>query len=399
MFVYKNSNFIVPVKVWLDREAYYADGEMVKQVEHLAQLPFVFHHVVLTPDGHAGYGMPIGGVIGTRGVIIPDAVGVDIGCGMLAVKTDLTEVATENLKSILGLIRERVPVGFEHHSTPVISKESMPQDESENPKSPRGYPVVSKELQSAQYQVGTLGGGNHFIEIQKGSDGFIWFMVHSGSRNLGKKVCDYHNKIAKILNAKWYSGIDPSWDLAFLPVESDEGQCYLREMNYCLEFAQLNRDTMAGLIRESFADILTDVSFEEPINIHHNYASIENHFKENIWVHRKGATRARKGELGIIPGSQGTKSYIVRGLGNPDSFMSCSHGAGRVMGRKEAIRSLDLEAEVKALNEQGILHSIRGQDDLEEAPSAYKNIATVIADQADLIETVVELSPLAVVKG
>jgi len=379
----------LPIKVWAE---IIEDGAK-EQAKHLANLPFAFHHVALMPDAHWGYGMPIGGVLATEMVIIPNAVGVDIGCGMCAVRTSLTELDTDSLKKILAGIREAVPLGFDWHETAQDEKLLPPRpDEAKSP-------VVRGQYNKALKQIGTLGGGNHFIEIQRGSDGFVWLMVHSGSRNLGKQVAEHYNEIAKKLNRRWRSAVPPAWDLAFLPIETSEAKCYLAEMQYCVDFALANRKLMVERIQDAFRAVTPGIAFDSFINIAHNYAAIENHFDANVIVHRKGATQAREGQLGIIPGSQGTKSYIVRGKGNPESFQSCSHGAGRVMGRKQAIRELDLKTEQEALDRQGILHSIRHQEDLEEAPSAYKNIDTVMANQRDLVDIEVELSPLAVIKG
>lgn len=373
----------VPIKMWLDD----IDENALLQAKNLANLPFVFKHVALMPDSHMGFGMPIGGVIATRDVIIPNAVGVDIGCGMCATKTSLNEIDTNVLKKIMSGVRQLVPLGFKHH------KEA--QDESLMP-SIEHVPengIVRQEFESATRQIGTLGGGNHFIEIQKGSDNHIWIMVHSGSRNIGLKVAEHYNKLAITLNQKWYSCVERKLDLAFLPLETQEGQDYLLEMQYCIDFAFASRMLMMERIKSVFADIFGDSFYTTDfINIAHNYARKENHFGSNVIVHRKGATSARKGEAGIIPGSQGTKSYIVRGKGNVESFQSCSHGAGRVMGRRQAMRELTLEDEIKKLDKKGIVHAIRGARDLDEAPSAYKNIQEVMRNQEDLVEIVVELS-------
>lgn len=380
----------VPIKMWLDD----IDENALLQAKNLANLPFVFKHVALMPDSHMGFGMPIGGVIATKDVIIPNAVGVDIGCGMCATKTSLNEIDTNVLKKIMSGVRQLVPLGFKHH------KEA--QDESLMP-SIEHVPengIVRQEFESATRQIGTLGGGNHFIEIQKGSDNHIWIMVHSGSRNIGLKVAEHYNKLAITLNQKWYSCVERKLDLAFLPLETQEGQDYLLEMQYCIDFAFASRMLMMERIKSVFADVFGDSFYTTDfINIAHNYARKENHFGSNVIVHRKGATSARKGEAGIIPGSQGTKSYIVRGKGNVESFQSCSHGAGRVMGRRQAMRELTLEDEIKKLDKKGIVHAIRGARDLDEAPSAYKNIQEVMRNQEDLVEIVVELSPLAVIKG
>jgi tRNA-splicing ligase RtcB len=202
------------------------------------------------------------------------------------------------------------------------------------------------------------------------------------------------------LNKKWYTSVPKEWKLAFLPMD-EYGEDYLAEMNYCLDFALANREAMLNDIMCALLKHIPSIEFAEDsyVNIHHNYAQLENHFNKNVMVHRKGATSARKGEMGIIPGSQGTSSYIVRGLGNPDSFTSCSHGAGRILGRKQAKKELDLKEEQKKLDEQGILHSIRHQNDLEEAVGAYKNIDEIMKNQNDLVEIVEKLQPLAVMKG
>lgn len=245
-----------------------------------------------------------------------------------------------------------------------------------------------------------MGGGNHFIEIQRGSDGHIWLMVHSGSRNIGKRVADYYNKLAIRKKDEWGSDIPKNWQLDFLPVDSEECQKYLIEMRYCVEFALASRKLMMKKIKEIFEKNTEGRLFlPEMINIAHNYASFENHFGEDVIVHRKGATQARKGQWGIIPGSQGSKSYIVRGKGNPESFESCSHGAGRKLGRRQAQRILVLEEEIEKLDKKKILHSIRGRRDLDEAPSAYKDIDLVMENQKDLVDIEIELTPLAVVKG
>ncbi|HPD24585.1 MAG TPA: RtcB family protein, partial [Bacteroidales bacterium] len=259
--------------------------------------------------------------------------------------------------------------------------------------------IVSREYKSALKQLGTLGGGNHFIEIQKDKNDFLWIMIHSGSRNIGLKVAEHYNKKAAKFCEKYNLPVIPKADLSYFPIESKEASEYIREMNYCIEFAFSNRKLMMNRILETFAENFAIFYSGEIINIAHNYASLEEHFGENVYVHRKGATSAKKGETGIIPGSQGTNSYITEGLGNPESFMSCSHGAGRVMSRKKAIKSLDLHKEVKILEEKGIIHSIRCQRDLEEAASAYKNIHEVMNFQKDLVKIKYELSPLAVIKG
>ena len=240
---------------------------------------------------------------------------------------------------------------------------------------------------------------SHFIEIQKGSDGYIWIMIHSGSRNLGYQVANYYNKLASKLSGHFKSRIPKNWQLAYLPVDSTEGQQYLLEMDYCVDFALANRKLMMERVKDALLMIASPVHFGQFVNIAHNYASLETHFHKNLLVHRKGATSAQEGEIGIIPGSQGTPSYLVRGKGNRESFSSCSHGAGRKMGRKQAQRSLDLQEEQKRLEDQGIIHAIRSRRDLDEAAGAYKDIDEVVENQLDLVEVIVTLKPLAVIKG
>ena len=224
-------------------------------------------------------------------------------------------------------------------------------------------------------------------------------MIHSGSRNIGLKVAEHYNKKAAKFCEKYNLPVIPKADLSYFPIDSKEAAEYIQEMNYCIEFAFPNRKLMMNRILETFDDNFANFESGEIINIAHNYAALEEHYGEKVYVHRKGATSAKKGEIGIIPGSQGTNSYITEGLGNPESFMSCSHGAGRVMSRKKAIKSLDLHKEVKMLEEKGIIHSIRSQRDLEEAASAYKDIHKVMKLQKDLVKIKYELFPIAVIKG
>ena len=381
-----------PVKIWTD----YVEASAMVQIENLARLPFMYHHLAVMPDVHTGMGMPIGGVLACVDAVIPNAVGVDIGCGMCAVKTSIKTADIDYLefrKRVLSKVREIIPLGMSHHK--------QPQDES---LMPTGYDVdlmwvVKEQYQSALRQVGTLGGGNHFIEFQRDEEDNLWIMIHSGSRNLGKMVGDYYNKKAMALNKKWHSEVDPSMRLAFLPFHSPEFGEYWREMQYCIDFALCNRKLMTSRIQDVLESVFPEIEFEPMINIAHNYAAWETHFGKNVVVHRKGATFAGKGTIGIIPGSQGTASYIVEGLGNPESFNSCSHGAGRVLSRTAAINQLDMETEVQRLNERGIIHAIRNKSDLQEAPSAYKDIDEVINNQLDLIAVKTRLLPIAVIKG
>ena len=381
-----------PVKVW----AKYVDPHAWKEIDNLSRLPFIYHHLAFMPDVHGGMGMPIGGVLASKKVVVPNAVGVDIGCGMCAVKTNLMadEISRDVIrKQIMSGIRARIPLGMDHH-TELQDEALMPQGHDIDK-----LHVVSRQYVSARRQVGTLGGGNHFIELQKDDDGFLWIMLHSGSRNLGKQVGDYYNKLAKELNAMYHTAVDPAWQMHFLPLGSKEFTAYWKEMSYCVDFALCNRQLMMDRIQEIIADAIPNVEFEPMINIAHNYAAWEHHYGEDVIVHRKGAVRARAGEIGIIPGSQGTSSYIVEGLGCPESFMSSSHGAGRLMSRTEAIRTLSLQKEIEMLDSKGIIHGIRSQNHLDEAASAYKNIDEVMANQQDLVRILTRLSPIAVVKG
>ena len=381
-----------PVKIWTSD----VEESAMRQIENLTTLPFLFHHLAIMPDVHAGMGMPIGGVLACKDAVIPNAVGVDIGCGMCAVKTSwkVEDIPADVLrKQIMRGIRKRIPLGMDHH------KEA--QDERYLP---QGYDIdkleiVKRRSQSILHEVGTLGGGNHFIELQKDEEGSLWIMIHSGSRNLGKQVGDYYNKIAAHLNGIWHSSVSPDIRLPFLARGSREFEMYWKEMLFCIDFALCNRRLMMERIEEVLADSLKGIEFEPMINIAHNYAAFENHFGQNVIVHRKGATLAREGVTGIIPGSQGTASYIVEGLGNPDSFCSCSHGAGRLMSRTMAIKTLDMRQEVDYLEARGIVHAIRSQEDMQEASGAYKDIEEVIANELDLVRVKTRLLPVAVIKG
>jgi tRNA-splicing ligase RtcB len=378
----------IPIKIWADT----IEDEALNQAKNLANLPFAFKHIALMPDVHSGYGMPIGGVMATKDVVIPYCVGLDIACGMLAQRTDLNVADLDyedgeielSLKDWLGKIREIIPVGFKHNDKPQEDEifDNVPD-----------IPIIQQELQSAKKQLCSLGSGNHFIEIQRDEQGYLWIMIHSGSRNLGKKVADFYHNVAKQLCNKWYSNIS-TLELAFLPMDTQEGKEYFEAMNFCMKFSYSNRIHMLSKI----ADIIGKDYFTGLVyNIHHNYAVMENHFGQNVLVHRKGATLAREGTIGIIPGSMGTNSYIVRGLGNPESFNSCSHGAGRRMGRAQATRELSLEEEQKKM--VGIIGGPRTQSELDEAPGAYKDVNVVMEQQIDLVEIVTKLTPLAVIKG
>ncbi len=375
----------IPIKLWLED----LEEGALQQAKELANLKIAFRHIAIMPDSHQGYGMPIGGILATKDAIIPNAVGVDIGCGMCSLRTDLKEIEQKDLKKIMSMIRKTVPVGFNHHLED--------QDKSWMPPLEENLPIVSKEFERALTQVGTLGGGNHFIEIQLGSDGYVWIMVHSGSRNIGFTVANhYHNKAKEEIRK---IDKDVPEDLAYFMKGSEGYDLYFKEMNYCIEFALQNRKLMMERVKDSFLEFLPEVKFSNFINKPHNFAAWENHFGEDLIVHRKGATRAEKGEWGMIPGSQGTSSYLVKGKGNELSFNSCSHGAGRIMSRHQARKKLDLKKEKKHLEEMGVIHALRHKKDLDEAPGSYKDIKEVMALQKDLVNIQIELTPLAVIKA
>ena len=381
-----------PIKLWLDD----IDHDTLEQARNLANLPSLYHHVAIMPDAHVGYGMPIGGVAATEDVIIPNAVGVDIGCGICAVQTSLQHLTQPQLKKIILTIQQTIPLGFKHHKT-AQAQEKMPH--ITGTLTEKELPVIYREYDKGRLQLGTLGGGNHFIELQRADDNFIWLMIHSGSRNIGYQVAGHYNRLAIAFNKTHGATIPAKWQLDSLPVTSDAGQSYLLEMHYCVQFAAANRLAMMDKVSEILQDVEPSVTFATALDVAHNYASLEDHFGRKVYVHRKGATSAAAGQPGIIPGSQGSSSYIVQGLGNRESFSSCSHGAGRKLGRKQAQRQLDLHQEIRFLEQQGIVHSIRHKKDLDEAAGAYKDITRVMNNQRDLVQIVTTLTPLAVVKG
>jgi len=400
MYRFKKEAMKVPAFIWQQKGA--IEQGALDQIATIASLPFAYHHVVLCPDGHLGYGMPIGGVLACDGYIIPNAVGVDIGCGMSAVKTSFKdEISEVTLRKIMEVTRRVVPMGMGKNHKDPCPKESMPNLPHSD--------LVAQLINPARYQLGTLGSGNHFLEFQRDEENNLWIMIHSGSRKFGKSICDHYNGIARDLNKRYFSTIDDKDELAFLSMDTVEGLSYFEDMTYATDFAFRNRQKMMYETMEVVKNCVLKyedkkVSFdnltaEGMINIHHNYASLERHFGKNVYVHRKGATRAYAGELGIIPGSQGSNSYIVEGLGNRESFMSCSHGAGRKMGRKAAQRELDLAAEIKRMEDQGIIHGMRNVSDLDEATGAYKDIDTVMKEQEDLVSIKYKLRPIAVLKG
>lgn len=412
MFVISNDRFDtrVPIKVWLTSEEQIEESCLTQAV-HLAKLPFVHRWVSLMPDTHTGKGMPIGGVIATKGVIIPNAVGSDIGCGMIFVPMNvrleqIQGITTGNgslIQLLVGDILRNIPTGINRYKKPQESavldraKEQMELYET----NPELLPLI----EDGYYQTGTLGGGNHFIELQVDEDGFLGLMIHSGSRHMGKEICDiFHNK-AREWNARWYSQVPDEYRLAFLPVDTEEGKQYIRWMNLALDYAFENRQRMLERVMELTAKHLkkyagVDTEYGEIINCHHNYAAIENHYGENVWVHRKGATRARAGETAVIPGAMGSYSYVVEGLGNPESFCSSSHGAGRAYSRKGAMEAFSTEQVILDLRErQVVLGKQKKNDVAEECRFAYKDIDLVMEQQKDLVRPVKKLRTVGVVKG
>lgn len=411
MFVlYEKDNMKVPIRVWLNSEKD-LDEKCREQAYHLSQLPFLHKWVSLMPDTHAGMGMPIGGVIAAEGVIIPNAVGVDIGCGMAYTETnikveDIKAVVTDNgnlIQAIVGDILRNIPVGFAHHKqlmpcyTLDYAFEEMEKYEEDG--------ELLGQLEAGYYQIGTLGGGNHFIELQEDDNGYLAVMLHSGSRHFGKSVCDYFHYKARQLNQRWYSQVPDEFRLAFLPVDSPEGKQYLHWMQLSMDFARENREKMMLVVKailEKWIRRYTDLSleFSTDINCHHNYAALEHHFDRDVWVHRKGAVRAESGELAVIPGAMGSYSYVVMGKGNPESFCSSSHGAGRQYSRKGAMSAFSCEEVMLDLQKQGVVLGKRGKADVaEESRFAYKDIETVMDNQTDLVVPVKRLKTVGVVKG
>ena len=402
--------YSVPVKSWCEN----CEEGAVKQAANLAKHPVVFHHVALMPDAHQGYGMPIGGVIATDNAVIPAAVGVDIGCGMIATETDIPAERFAEMsfrRAFQEKLKERIPVGEGVSHRETQNWEGFEEYTANNGMRSNLWPSKLDRM-----NLGTLGGGNHFIELQKSTaldwkgdpegGSKVWLMIHSGSRNLGKRIEEHYHKIANRLCTRFRVPLaDP--DLAFLPIEEADGHYYFTDMLFALRYAKENRRRMMEAMKETVAEFVPEANFLRTIDIHHNYAACEEHFGKKVFVHRKGATSAKLDEIGIIPGSMGTASYIVRGLGNPDSFMSCSHGAGRRMSRIAASTTLTVEECDRAMD--GIVcerwHKYKGYGkakgklDLSEAPQAYKDIEDVIASERDLIEPLVRLVPLASLKG
>ena len=386
-----------PVKVWTDDLESSARAQLV----NLSRLPFIHHHVAAMPDVHGGIGSTIGSVIATRAAIIPAAVGVDIGCGMAAVRTSLTaeQIDEPSLKRVFDQISRDVPVGRAQHRDDRALVDAARPFEPKLAELTGRHPQLLKafgRFSNWVNQMGTLGGGNHFIEVCLDEAGSVWVMLHSGSRGIGNAIGHYFIELARREMERWMIQL-PDRDLAYLPEGSVYFDDYVEAFSWAQAYARANRDRMMELVLAALARHLPPfVVTTEVVNCHHNYVEREHHFGANVWVTRKGAIRARAGDLGIIPGSMGAKSYIVRGRGNPESFCSCAHGAGRRMSRTAAERQFTA-ADLVAQTAGVICRKDKGV--VDEIPSAYKDIDQVMANQADLVEVVHTLKQVVCVKG
>ena len=383
------SNTKRPVKIWAsDLEA-----EAEAQVRNVAGMPFIFKHVAVMPDAHAGKGSTVGTVIATEGTLIPAAIGVDIGCGMCAVQLPFKiDVFGDRLAALRSSIERSVPVG--HHENREVNDRVQAAMLSLGKVSEVGKKWT--DMGKASRQIGSLGGGNHFIEICQDQDNNAWVLLHSGSRNVGKCLAEIHIDKAKGLMKQYFIDL-PHEDLAYLVQGTPEFEFYMKDLLWAQDYAKFNRDEMMKRILKDIShhvwktDKGEDAMTKFRVDCHHNFAAMENHFGKNVWVTRKGAVRAREGQWGIIPGSMGTRSYIVKGKGNADSFCSCSHGAGRRMSRTKANEMFtikDVEEQTKGVEcrkDAGII---------DEIPASYKDIDVVMANQADLVEPVFTLKQI-----
>lgn len=405
-----------PIKMWT-RGVPVEDAALV-QLRGVAQLPFIHKHVAVMPDVHKGIGATVGSVIATRHAVIPAAVGVDLGCGMMAVETNLrAEELPDNLFAVRSAIEAAVPHGRTDNGG-ANDKGAWPRDHDSIPYAVRdawsGYgtdwdrtldgrfAALSErhpdlEQSNNARHLGTLGTGNHFIEVCLDEKGAVWVMLHSGSRGVGGRIGSYFIELAKREMERWFIHL-PDKDLAYLPEGSRYFDDYIEAVEWAQDFALQNRMLMMKATLDAMEATLGRpvTTGATAVQCHHNYVARENHFGANVLVTRKGAVRAREGDLGIIPGSMGARSYIVRGKGNRDSFCSCSHGAGRVMSRTEAKRRFTLEDHAKAV--EGV-ECRRDADVLDETPQAYKDIDSVMEAQRDLVEIVHTLKQVVCVKG
>ena len=401
-----------PIKAWAD--GVHMDENTWEQARKIAALPFIHKHVALMPDAHLGKGSTVGSVIATHRAIIPAAVGVDIGCGMMAVRTRLSASdLPDSLHDVRAAIESAVPHGRSDNGglndrgawgePPEAVHAAFGAKDATAPLRDGLFRIVEKhpELERAakrsRNHLGTLGTGNHFVEVCLDEYQRVWVMLHSGSRGIGNRIGSYFIEKAKKEMERWFISV-PDADMAYLPEGSEHYGDYISAVGWAQEYAATNRALMMQATLAAMANALgRDVGTDEvAVNCHHNYVAKEHHFGENVWVTRKGAVRAREGDLGIIPGSMGAKSFIVRGKGNAESFHSCSHGAGRVMSRTEAKRRFTLADHVKAT--EGV--ECRKDDGvIDETPAAYKDIDAVMAAQADLVEVVHTLKQVVCVKG
>lgn len=381
-----------PIKIWVGDLSEVEDQAM-QQMFRVSRLPFIFKHISGMPDIHMGKGAAVGSVIASKGAIVPSLVGVDIGCGMLAAKLNIkASDLPDSLKKIRDQIERDVPVGHNSHKSYQNMKGLMWDGLSmyHNGK------LEGVSMERALMQIGTLGGGNHFIEICLDESDDVWIMLHSGSRNIGKTVAEQHIERAKGLMKDMYIKLEDP-ELAYFAQGTQEYQNYVNDVLWCQEYAMKNRQAMFDLVMNAIRRHIPQVQFVGAVtSCHHNYVSIENHFGENVIVTRKGAIQAREGQLGIIPGSMGTKSYIVKGLGNKESFCSCSHGAGRKMSRSEAKRQFTVEDLIKQT--EGV-ECRKDEGAIDEIPGSYKDIDEVMFNQKDLVEIVHTLKQVMCVKG
>jgi tRNA-splicing ligase RtcB len=381
----------VPIHSW----AMPLEESALAQATNLSNLPFAIDHVTLMPDAHTGYGMPIGGVLFADRAVVPYAIGVDIGCGVALVETDLTvDTLAPDLDRTLRQIARDVPVGQRSQSKPVDRDAALAEIGLALPDS-----IEPAWFGRAKDQLGTLGSGNHFLEVQRDEAGQVFVMLHSGSRSLGKTICDEYHKRALAQNLAWHAQL-PHRELAYLPADTDDFRGYWAAMEFALRFAEVNRSRMLDAVEAAFERHTAVGRMERVVDIHHNYAAWEHHVGVNGIVHRKGAVRARAGETVLIPGSMGTASYVGEGLGNAASFDTCQHGAGRALSRtaaRKAKKSADVYAEMAELGVP--LHSGDPKTVAEEAAFAYKDIESVMAASASLVRPVKRLTPLGVVKG
>ena len=395
----------VPIKAWT--KGVPLEEQARKQLLNVAQLPFIFKWVAAMPDVHWGIGATVGSVIPTRGAVIPAAVGVDIGCGMMAVETDLNgRDLPDTLKGIRRAIEKAVPHGRTNHGGrgDVGAWQEIPARNFEvwQQLKPRYVAILSKhpKLDRGNHanHLGTLGTGNHFVEVCLDEGDTVWFMLHSGSRGVGNRMGSYFIELARNDMRKHFINL-PDKDLAYFPEGTEHFGEYVEAVEWAQDFARSNREMMmeqlVGAVRAS-GEVRPFTAELKVINCHHNYVARENHYRQNILVTRKGAVRAREGDMGIIPGSMGAHSYIVRGKGNPESFMSCSHGAGRAMSRAEAKRRFTIEDHKRMT--AGV-ECRKDADVIDETPAAYKPIEAVMAAQTDLVEIVHTLRQVVCVKG